>query len=171
MKRGKCVGITRCGKQNRLCKFDFASLNKNRERIETNSSLSSARGFRGSSRSSMYIPTTLYFLLLAKNLIFTRHWENSLRDVKKILWDAFVNALKNGRGGGRISFFFFYERKKKDLKLSGFLEIKIIGRNVENLYFTGMSKNNFCWSFNFEFWTFESMFGLKKLIIKFVSII
>lgn len=76
----------------RLCKFDFVSLNKNRERIETNSSLSSARGFRGSSRSSMYIPTTLYFLPLAKNLILTRHWENSLRDVKKILWDTFVNA-------------------------------------------------------------------------------
>lgn len=66
---------------------------------------------------------------------------------------------------------FFLQKEKKDLKLSGFLEIKIIGRNVENLYFTRMSKNNFCWSFNFEFWTFESMFGLKKLIIKFVSII
>lgn len=41
-------------------------------------------------------------------------------------------------------FLFFYERKKKDLKLSGFLETKIISRNVENLYFTRMSKNNFC---------------------------
>lgn len=72
---------------------------------------------------------------------------------------------------GKNFFLFFYERKKKDLKLSGFLETKIIGRNVENLYFIRMSKNNLCWSFNFEFWTFESMFGLKKLIIKFVSII
>lgn len=39
---------------------------------------------------------------------------------------------------------FFLQKEKKDLKLSGFLEIKIIGRNVENLYFTRMSKNNFC---------------------------